>query len=82
MNEVILHYNPKDDRYYLYYGEDYLADSVSMTTIMQIFGPAVEKAQESKGEALLSEVIDHCAPVIKRMGMWRNGTPRSNTRTP
>jgi len=55
--EVTLNYNPKDDRYYLYYGEDYLADSVSMTTIMQIFGPAVEKAQESKGEALLSEVV-------------------------
>ena len=57
--EVILHYNPKDDRYYLYYGEDYLADSVSAPWILRLFNYACKKAEESKGKALLSEMVEY-----------------------
>lgn len=35
--EVMLYYNPQDDRYYIYIGEDYVNDTIYKDKAVQIF---------------------------------------------
>jgi len=60
--EAILHYNPEDDKFYVYIGETYYADAKEFSDAMEFFKAAAAEVYYHKKMGkwpLAAEVIGH-----------------------